>query len=240
MPAPVQVRPRERFTALAAVALIQAGLILVLLNGFHVDVGRTRDSVERLIDITLQSPPPRLIPPLPPKAAPRERRAQAAPKAAPAPPGGTPGPRPSHAPPAVTPVIALQPSAPPAGGGTGSGPAQGAGAGGGTGGNGYGADDEDDGGVELEQIAGEILPSDYPKGLGRAGVGGRVGFVFTVGVSGRVTRCAVTRSSGVPQLDGLTCRLIVQRFRYRPSTNSAGRPIEDEVEGEHVWSSSRY
>ncbi|HWU91957.1 MAG TPA: energy transducer TonB, partial [Sphingomicrobium sp.] len=116
---------------------------------------------------------------------------------------------------------------------TGSGPALGSGAGGGSGGNG---DDSADSGTESVQIAGEILPSDYPRGLGKSGIGGHVGIDFTVGVTGRVTRCRVTRSSGVPQLDDLTCRLIVERFRFRPATDSAGRPVEDEIEGVHVWS----
>jgi protein TonB len=50
-----------------------------------------------------------------------------------------------------------------------------------------------------------------------------------------VTSCTVTRSSGVAELDALTCRLIRERFRYRPSTDRYGRPIADEVEGEHDW-----
>ena len=116
--------------------------------------------------------------------------------------------------------------------GSGTGPAIGSGAGGGTGGNGYG---NDEGGTELEQIAGEITSRDYPRDLREAGVGGRVQFTFTVEPNGRVGRCTVTRSSGVPELDALTCRLVQQRFVYRPSTDRFGRPIEDEVEGEHDW-----
>lgn len=57
----------------------------------------------------------------------------------------------------------------------------------------------------------------------------------TVGVNGRVTRCTVTRSSGVPELDVLTCRLIEQRFVYRPATDRQGRPVPDEVEIEWTW-----
>jgi protein TonB len=130
-------------------------------------------------------------------------------------------------------VVAVKPTAAPSGGGSGSGPAVGAGAGGGSGDTGYGADE--DGGTDLEQIAGAITQSDYPKHLRDAGVGGRVSFVFTVEPNGRVGRCTVIRSSGVPELDQLTCRLIQQRFVYRPSTDRYGRPIEDEVEGEHDW-----
>lgn len=228
------MRPRERLLAFAAVVFVQGGLILGLLSGLHVDVARTRDSVERLIDITLAQPlpPPRAQIP-PPKPVTREHHAQAAAKAQPAPLGGSPGPRPAQALPAPAPVVAVHPSAPASGGGTGSGPAVGSRGGGGFGGSG---DSADDGGTESVQIAGEILPSDYPKALGRSGIGGQVGIDFTVGVTGRVTRCRVTRSSGVRQLDDLTCHLIVERFRFRPATDSAGRPVEDEIEGVHVWS----
>lgn len=229
------MRPRERLLALAAVALIQGGLILGLLSGFRVDVGKTRDSVERLVDISLTRPPPppRLRIP-PPKPAVRRHRAEAAPKSQPAHLGGSPGPHPAHATtPAPAPVVAIHPEAPVTGGGTGAGPAIGSGNGGGTGGNG---DNADDAGTESVQIAGEILPTDYPRELGKSGIGGHVGIDFVVGTTGRVTHCRITRSSGVPQLDALTCRLIVERFRFRPATDSRGRPVEDEIEGVHVWS----
>jgi protein TonB len=226
------VRPRERAYALAAVVLVQLALGAVLLNGFHVDVTRRADLVQQLIAVTLQRPPP--PPPRPPVQLPRpaQHHQAAAPKAVPKPLGGSPGPQPAHAPPSVTPVVAVKPTAAPSGGGSGTGPALGAGAGGGSGGNGYG---DDDGGNDLEQIAGEITARDYPRDLREAGVGGRVQFTFTVEPTGRVGRCTITRSSGVPQLDSLTCRLVQQRFLYRPSTDRYGRPIEDEVDGEHDW-----
>jgi protein TonB len=185
--------------------------------------------VQHLISVTLQKPPPPPVVQPPPK--PQHHQA-AAPKAAPEKLGGSPGPKPAHAPPSVSPVVAVKPNAAPSGGGAGTGPALGAGAGGGTGGNGYG---DDEGGTDLEQIAGEITSRDYPRDLRDAGVGGRVKFTFTVEPNGRVGRCTVTRSSGVPELDALTCRLVQQRFVYRPSTDRYGRPIADEVDGEHDW-----
>jgi periplasmic protein TonB len=234
MPAPAGVRPQERAIALAAVALVQLALGAALLIGLRVDLTHPADAVQRLIDITLPKappPPPPKPPPTQPK--PKPHQAEAAPKSASAPLGGSPGPKPAHAPPSVTPIVAVHPTAAPSGGSTGSGPAAGSGAGGGTGGDGYGGDDE--GGTDLIQIAGAILQSDYPRDLRERGIGGRVGVLFTVGPNGRVTRCTVTRSSGVAELDSLTCRLIEQRFVYRPSTDRYGRPIADEVEGEHDW-----
>ncbi|HEX3422716.1 MAG TPA: TonB family protein [Sphingomicrobium sp.] len=236
MPALVPVRPRERLIAFAAVAVVQLGLGLALLFGLRVDILSKGEFVSRLIDVALpRPPPPPSIKVSQPRAA--RHRSSAAPKAQQKPSGGSPGPVPSHVMPAPTPVVAVHPSAPASGGGSGTGPALGSGAGGGSGGKGYGSDDE--GGTDLVQIAGEIDPSDYPRDLRERGIGGRVGIVFTVGTDGRVTSCTVTRSSGVPELDALTCRLIQQRFRYRPSTDRYGRPIPDEVEGEHDWVAAR-
>jgi protein TonB len=226
------VRPRERLAALAAVVLVQAVLALVLLSGFRVDFRHPEDVVERLIAVTLAEPPP--PPPPPPQAQPKpkpKRDQASAPKDEFQNPGGTPGPKPAHAPPLVKPIVAVRPSAAPSGGGAGTGPAAGVGAGGGTGGEGYGGG----GGTDLEQIAGEITPRDYPRHLREADIGGVVGLSFRVEPTGLVSRCNITRSSGVPELDALTCRLIVQRFRYRPSTDRYGRPIADTVDGEHEW-----
>jgi len=234
MPAPALVRPRERLVALAAVALVQLTLGLVLLNGFRVDVLRQSEIVSRLIDITLPPPPPSPRTPVPAHQV--ERKTQAAPKAVPRPIGGSPGPVPSSAMPSPTPIVALHPSAPTPGGGSGTGPARGSGGGGGSGGNGTG---DGGGGTDLEKIAGDILPSDYPRSLGEAGIGGTVSVTFTVETNGRVTGCRIIRSSGVPQLDAMTCQLMEQRFRFRPSTDRYGRPIRDEVDWDHDWIAPR-
>src|SRR5215471_14545850 len=171
------VRPRERALALAAVVIVQAALGFALLTGLRVSITRPADVVQRLIDVALPKPPPPPVPPSAPKTKPAHRSTSPAPKAEPKPLGGSPGPKPAHAPPSVRPVVAVHPTAPPSGGGTGTGPSLGSGAGGGTGGQGYG---EDEGGTDLEHIAGEILVSDYPRELGRAGIGGRVSVTFTV------------------------------------------------------------
>jgi protein TonB len=196
----------------------------------RVQLSRAPVIVQRLIEFTLPpAAPPKFSPPKP------ERHLRAAPKAAPERHGGSPGPRPAHASPSVAAIVPVKPTAAPSGGGTGIGPAAGSGAGGGTGGQGYG----DDGGTDLEKIAGDILPSDYPRSLGNAGVGGRVGVTFTVETNGRVTHCRVTRSSGVAELDALTCRLMELRFRFRPSTDRNGRPIAEEVDWDQDWVAPR-
>jgi protein TonB len=224
------IRPRERAYALAAVVVVQLAFGFALLSGLRVQFSRPGEVVGRLITVSLQRPPPIVPPPTSPKSKPAER--SSAPKAEPNPLGGSPGPQPAHAPPSVAPVVAIRPSVAPSGGGSGTGPALGSGAGGGTGGAGYGAGD---GGTDLEQIAGDITPRDYPRRLAKAGIGGTVRMRCTVGVNGRVSRCVVTRSSGVPELDALTPRLIEQRFVYRPATDRNGRPVADDVEIDWTW-----
>ncbi|MBW8784144.1 MAG: energy transducer TonB [Novosphingobium sp.] len=189
------------------------------------------------VDLT---PPPSPTPTPPPKPQPKhEKTAGAA-----APPGKM-----AHATPVVAVKSVIPPPKPPpivaattpaqgtaarngaalAGAGSGAG---GTGNGTGSGGSGQG---EGSGGTDLRQIAGEIRESDYPRDAARLHQSGRVHIRFTVGVNGRVSDCTVTRSSGSPSLDATTCRLIMQRFRYEPSRDAAGRPYPDVVEGVHDW-----
>ena len=81
--------------------------------------------------------------------------------------------------------------------------------------------------------------SDYPPEARDAGVGGTVSVRYTVETDGHVTGCVVTRSSGDASLDQTTCRLIEQRFRYKPSMDAQGRPVPSLVEENHTWSMER-
>jgi protein TonB len=222
-----KVQPPERLRALCAAAIVQFALGAVLLRGLQVQFASRDDFAERLISISLPRTPPR-----PATHAPKKAKAAPAhvPTANAPARGGALGPIPSPSPRSITPVIPVQPSERPSGGAS-VGTAVGPGVGPGAGSAGGGAS----GGSDLQQIAGEITPRDYPRHLGNAGIGGRVGISFTVGVTGRVISCRITRSSGIAELDALTCRLIQERFRYRPSTDRYGRPIPDVVEGEQDW-----
>lgn len=233
MPAVLEARPRERLTAFVAVALIQIVFGFALINGLRVSVVRPGQVAEKLIDIALSRPPPPVPPPPPPPKP--EHHASAAPKAQPTPPGAQPTPKPVPAQAPPTPKIAIKPTPSPSAGGSGTGAAFGAGSGGGAGGYGNGAGNGDDGGTDLELISGQLTQSDVPRDLRDNHIGGRVEFMMTVGPNGRVTRCAITRSSGVPRLDQLTCSLVQQRFVFRPSTDRYGRPITDEMDGVQDW-----
>lgn len=234
----------DRWRSGVAVVVIHLGLGYVLLNGLGVTIVPQPDTVTQMISIGVPPPPPIIPPPPPPPKKSATKASGSAPRApTPAPPGGSPGPVKRAALPAPTAPIILDPVA--AGGGSvGVGASVGAGSGGGQSGTGSGdgageGDGSGDGGTDIEQIAGDIRRSDYPRVAREARLGGRVLFTFIVGVDGRVSRCTVTRSSGVGELDEATCRIVTARFRYRPATDRRGRPVPTEVEGEHVWEEGR-
>lgn len=106
--------------------------------------------------------------------------------------------------------------------GTGAG-GQGNGTGAGGSGNGQG------GGLarRFVQIAGTIdSAKDYPKATRDLRIGKSVLIVFTVGTDGRVHNCRVREPSGDAQSDMITCRLAEERFRFRPSLDNQGNPVE--------------
>jgi protein TonB len=119
-----------------------------------------------------------------------------------------------------------------AGPGTGAG-GEGDGFGGGWSGDGDGAGGPD--ATPPRQIRGSIRDSDYPEDLADAGIGGRVTVLFLVQTDGRVPECDVVGSSGIPRLDALTCRLIRERFRFRPSRDGRGRAVPALVRESHEW-----
>ncbi|UAK26455.1 energy transducer TonB [Sphingomonas nostoxanthinifaciens] len=140
----------------------------------------------------------------------------------------------------VPPVIVAAPIAGP-GAAASSGASDRAGPGFGAGGNGNGRGSGDDGngdgdgGEPPRHVSGRIKNADYPHDLVGARIGGTVGVRYRVEVDGRVSDCLVTATSGSAELDALTCRLIQQRFRFRPSLDEDGRPVASQIVENHSW-----
>ncbi|MDT7934029.1 MAG: TonB family protein [Sphingomonadaceae bacterium] len=233
-----RVRPASLLAALILQALVVAGFVLGLSSPI-------KRAVERRFE-ALQLEPPRAPKPPPERPRPRphvapRRAARAAPSAARA--------RPVEvvAPPPVLPVVNPPPiaSAPlaaagpdPSAGAAAAGPGTGAGGEGiglGAGGSGTGDGGGGGEGTGAVWIKGRIRNSDFPRDALRAGEEGRLTTRYTVGVDGRVTECAVVRSSGSAVLDATTCRLIRERFRFRAARDAEGRPRPDTILEDHEW-----
>ncbi|MBB5711442.1 energy transducer TonB [Sphingomonas xinjiangensis] len=108
----------------------------------------------------------------------------------------------------------------------------------GRGSGGAGDGDGDGGGREEtppEWVRGRIRDSDFPDALAETGIGGTVGVRYTVWTDGRVVDCEITKSSGSRLLDATTCRLIRERFRFRPSRDRQGRAVAATIVENHSW-----
>jgi len=217
--------PRVRLGVIALVALLHILVLAGLVRAFAPDfAARTVESVVSTFTVTITAPPPPPEPAPQPKpageagtagrkAVPREVKA-AKPKVEIA---RTPAPTASSSGSADT------SGARDAGAGTGAGGA-GSGTGSGTGGSGQGG-----GAVSKPiHIAGRIDNArDFPIPAGgrEARIGKSVILALSISPEGRATACRIHRSSGLPDTDAVTCRLAMERLRFKPATNAAGDPV---------------
>ncbi|MCW3798559.1 energy transducer TonB [Sphingomonas sp. BN140010] len=71
-----------------------------------------------------------------------------------------------------------------------------------------------------------LSPNDYPAEALRLGQQGTVGAALTISDQGRVTACAIERSSGSVALDVATCRLLRARARFAPAKDAMGASVD--------------
>lgn len=77
--------------------------------------------------------------------------------------------------------------------------------------------------------------NDYPSRALREEREGVTGFTVQIDANGRVSSCTVTRSSGSPDLDDTTCKLISRRARFKPATDGNGDPVASSWSNKVSW-----
>jgi protein TonB len=240
---PVTAPERLISALLSAAILLGMGTMLVL--GLRPDLRRAVHPGE-LIAIAFSEPSPTPEPshrPLPP-----QRARTSAPKDAPAPAAlratatavvAPPVPIVLAPPPVVAAPVANVGSAASNGAANVPGAGQGAGGfgdglgGGGLGGQGLGRAPGPE--TEPRQIRGRLSQRDLPDGLLAPGAEASVGVRYTVLTDGTVGDCVVTKSSGIAALDPVPCRLIRERFRFRPARDGWGRAVNAQIVETHTW-----
>ena len=88
------------------------------------------------------------------------------------------------------------------------------------------------------KISGDInSASDFPAPPGGRATrfGSQVIVYMTVGTDGRASNCRVTKPSGDPRADDTVCRLAIERFRFRPATDSNGEPVAATYGWQQQW-----
>jgi protein TonB len=107
------------------------------------------------------------------------------------------------------------------GAGSGTGSAKGAGAGSGF--------------TPARQIGGRFRNSDFPQSARDAGQRLRIGVRYAVGPSGNVDHCEIIDSSGYAEVDAMTCRVITERYRFKPARDPDGYPVTQVMEEDYSW-----
>ncbi len=80
-----------------------------------------------------------------------------------------------------------------------------------------------------------ISTADYPDQAIRQRHEGTTQFRVEVSREGRVTGCAIRKSSGYADLDQITCRAISERARFAPATDEAGNPVPSTYSNSVRW-----
>ena len=217
---------RPRLGTLVLIALLHVLAIYGLAKAFAPDLtGSVERQVIEAVTVTVTAPPdePPAPEPEPDPGAEGEDGREATPREVAAPDPPIPIPRPVPAPRASATGSADTSGARDSGDGTGAG-GEGAGSGSGQGGSGAG------GGAVTRpvHVSGAIDDArDYPvpEGGRAARRGSEVIVRVIVGVDGRASNCTIYRASPDPEADRLTCRLVVERLRFRPATDAGGDPV---------------
>ncbi|WP_169817022.1 energy transducer TonB [Paraurantiacibacter namhicola] len=80
-----------------------------------------------------------------------------------------------------------------------------------------------------------LTADDYPVEARRDGREGNVSFMLQVGPDGRPIGCTVTESSGSADLDAAACDALMQRARFDPARDDAGKPIASTYRNRIMW-----
>lgn len=70
-----------------------------------------------------------------------------------------------------------------------------------------------------------IVTDDYPPAALRTRAEGTLSIKLEVDDNGHPTKCEITSSSDVPELDDVACARVLERARFMPATDKRGRPI---------------
>jgi TonB family protein len=70
-----------------------------------------------------------------------------------------------------------------------------------------------------------ITPDDYPARALREATQGHVIMRIAVSTEGRATACTIVATSGSPEIDHVACSVALQRGRFQPALDAAGRPV---------------
>jgi protein TonB len=218
-----------------AIALAVEGLIgYALILGFSVDLPTAVGEQFKIFNLAAPKPPPPIVTrPKPPPTYSKKAKGAASPRNIKS--RATEIVAPKLPPPIPSPVVAAPMPFVGSDSSTGASRMKGPGTGaGGVGwGPGGGGSGEGDGDTPPKWKSGKIKSSDF-KAIPTTGVY-NVSVQYTVETTGRASHCVATRSSGYVAYDQMVCRLIEERFRFKPAHDIDGIPFAARRGEDHLF-----
>lgn len=80
-----------------------------------------------------------------------------------------------------------------------------------------------------------MTPDDYPVEALRANEQGAIGFVLEVDAKGIAKTCRVTSGAEAAILSKATCKILLERAKFVPAKDKAGKPIASAFESRFRW-----
>ena len=230
-----QLTTRDRAATVTLVVAIHLALAFALINLSRPVREQLPQEVIEIFDVS-EPPPPPIVEQIPEEeqAAPERKEGAASPKNIESQATPVVAPKPQILLPVPPPVQvtetpnegseSTQGASNVVGPGTGAG---GTGTGTGSGGSGSGTGGGGSGGIATRPaVVQGITNRDYPDEVARFWPrGGAVFIAVRVLPNGRATDCKINRSIGIPAIDQWTCKLVEERARFRPATDTGGRPV---------------
>lgn len=79
--------------------------------------------------------------------------------------------------------------------------------------------------TSVRPLASYFSPNDYPAQALHEGAGGATRVAMMVDETGALKECMVEETSGIASLDAVTCGLLIQRAKFNPARDAAGKPL---------------
>lgn len=80
-----------------------------------------------------------------------------------------------------------------------------------------------------------ISEKDFPRQALREGKGGTTGFLLMIDEQGTTKGCMVEETSGIASLDAMACGVLLERAKFSPALDKAGKPMRSVCYNRITW-----
>ena len=87
----------------------------------------------------------------------------------------------------------------------------------------------------LKPLHNLVFDSDYPDQAMRENASGTTGMMLLVDQAGTLKDCMVEEASGIATLDAMACGILLERAKFKPALDAAGKPVRSVQHARVRW-----